>query len=52
MRNLSGADLLELAGVPEGEEGDSMVLLCGPDGFVKHAKQQLKDAGMGNVMSW
>ena len=52
MRRLSGSDLLALAGVGEGEEADSMVLICGPDGFVKHAKQKLKEAGMPNVMSW
>ena len=47
MRKLSKKEILDLVDVKEGE---CAVCMCGPDGFTKHIKEQLK--GVEKVMCW
>ena len=51
MRNLSALDLLSLMNVKEGEVSEAIGLICGPDGFVKHASKEFK-GGAFKTMVW
>ena len=53
MRSISGPGIIKLLGIKEGEEDSSIILMCGPDGFVKHVRKELKEDGnMKNIMIW
>ena len=50
MRKLSGEALVKLLGLPTGE--GTVVCLCGPDGFVQHARGLLEPAFGGRIIVW
>ncbi|GMH71652.1 hypothetical protein TL16_g05710 [Triparma laevis f. inornata] len=52
-RNLNAEGIIKLLDISPGEEESSIVLMCGPDGFVKHARKVLKEDGrIKKVMVW
>jgi len=51
MRSLDRGGILKLLGIDGENENESVVCQCGPEGFTKHVKGQLKDLG-DQLMTW